>query len=190
MSESEIEKRLGPRFTRVAQDGALALAELKLPEGGAVLDVGTGKGTFAIYLASQGFDVLTGEPSTDSSQYANQDWAVQAQEAGVLDRIRFEAFDAGHMPFANERFEAVFFFGVLHHIAEGDRPAVLREALRVVKQTGAVVFFEPRQAMLEIVWQTDPDHPPAANPINYLGDAPVQSRFIEGAWMDLCVLRK
>ena len=190
ISEAEIEKRLDPRFTRVAKDGDLALAELNLPTKAAVLDVGTGKGTFAIYLASRGLDVLTGEPSTDQSQYANQDWAVQAKEAGVLDRIRFEAFDAGQMPFANERFDAVFFFGVLHHVAESERSAVLREALRVVKDSGAVVFFEPRQAMLEIVWQTDPHHPPAANPINYLGAAPVQSRFIEGEWMDLYVLRK
>lgn len=190
MTTGEIEKRLGPRFTRVAQDGALALAELNLPPHAAVLDVGTGKGTFAIYLASQGFEVLTGEPSTDATQYANQDWAVQAQEAGVLDRIRFEPFDASHMPFAAKRFDAVFFFGVLHHIAESDRPAVLREALRVVKDSGAVVFFEPRQAMLEIVWKTDPHHPPAANPTIYLGDAQVQSHFIEGAWMDLYIFHK
>jgi hypothetical protein len=48
----------------------------------AILDVGTGNGNFAIYLASQGFQVLTGEPSTDRSHYAGRDWALNAKKAG------------------------------------------------------------------------------------------------------------
>jgi len=89
MDIKAIGKLLGPRFDAVAGDGVRALNELGLPPDAAILDVGTGNGNFAIYLASQGFQVLTGEPSTDRSHYAGRDWALNAKKAGVLDKIRF-----------------------------------------------------------------------------------------------------
>jgi SAM-dependent methyltransferase len=190
MDTKAIGKILGSRFEEVAEDGARAVRELRLLPDAAILDVGTGKGNFAIYLASQGYRVLTGEPDDDRSQYAGRDWALSAAKAGVLDRIRFEAFDASRLPFEPGAFDAVFFFGVLHHIDEDIRGEVFREALRVSKQNGAVVFFEPRQEMLERVRVDDPEHPPAANPSEYLTDLAVRERRIEGAWMDIFIYRK
>jgi len=67
MDSKAIGKILGPGFDTAAVDGARALQELGLPADAAILDVGTGKGNFAIYLASQGYHVLTGETSTDQS---------------------------------------------------------------------------------------------------------------------------
>src|SRR4051812_986800 len=121
MDISAMSKVLGGNFDAVAGDGARALEELGLAKDGAILDVGTGKGNFAIFLALQGYRVLTGEPSTDTSQYAGQAWAANAEKVGVLDRIRFEHFEASRMPFASEAFDAVFFFGVLHHIDKSVR---------------------------------------------------------------------
>lgn len=190
MDTKAIGRMLGERFEGVAADGDRALAELHLPENAAVLDAGTGSGNFAIYLAAQGYEVVTGEPGTDRSQYAGRDWALNARKAGVLDKIRFEAFDASEMPFASEVFEAVFFFGVLHHIREDLRGKALREALRVTKQDGAVVFFEPRMIMLERIWVDDPEHPLAANPSDYLPEAGIGERRIEGSLMDIFIYQK
>ena len=181
---------LGPTFEIVSRDGGLALRELALPEGAAVLDVGTGKGNFAIYLALHGYRVVTGEPDTDTSRYARQNWALNAEKAGVRDRIRFEAFDASRMPFDAGAFDAVFFFGVLHHIDEGARADVVREALRVARAGGAVIFFEPRREMLERLWADDPDHPLAADPSAYLPDAGVRQRRLEGSFMDVFIYTK
>ena len=64
MDTKAIGKILGPKFDAVSGDGQRALQELGLPPDAAILDVGTGNGNFAIYLALQGFQVLTGEPST------------------------------------------------------------------------------------------------------------------------------
>lgn len=189
MESREISKILGPMFDALSHDGAIALKELGLPVDAAVLDVGTGSGNFAIYLALQGFEVLTGEPSTDTSRYAGKDWALNAERAGVLDKIRFDAFDASKMPFGAETFDAVFFFGVLHHIDENVRSDVLREALRVSKKPGAVVLFEPRRETLEKLWVDDPDHPLAANPSNYLADQKVSERQIEGSMMDIFIYK-
>src|SRR6185312_13993070 len=108
-----------------------------------------------------------------------RDWAVNAKKAGVLDNIRFEAFNASKLPFESEAFHAVFFFGVLHHIDENVRSEVFREALRVAKENGAVVFFEPRKEMLEKIWADDPAHPFAVNPSNYLPDQNTREHRIE-----------
>jgi SAM-dependent methyltransferase len=190
MNSHEFSRLLGPHFDIVAGDGAIALKELRLPDDASVLDVGTGSGNFAIYLASQGYQVMTGEPSTDTSRYAGKDWADNARKVGVLERIRFEPFDASKMPFASETFDAVFFFGVLHHIAESVRSAVFREAVRVSKENGAVVFFEPRTEMLDRLRINDPDHPLAANPSDYLVDARIHERRIEGSFMDILIYSK
>ena len=190
MDTKAIGKILGPKFDAVSGDGQRALQELGLPPDAAILDVGTGNGNFAIYLASQGFQVLTGEPSTDRSHYAGKDWALNAKRAGVLDKIRFQAFDASKLPFESEAFDAVFFFGVLHHVSEHLRGDVFREALRVSKQDGVVVFFEPRKEMLERLWVDDPGHPLAANPSNYLSDQSIHEHRIEGSFMDIFIYRK
>lgn len=190
MKTNAIGEILGSRFEAVSADGARALNELGLPADAKILDVGTGKGYFAIYLASQGYQVLTGEPGTDKSHYAGKDWAINAKKVGVLDNIRFEAFDAGKLPFESEAFDSVFFFGVLHHIDENIRTDVFREALRVSKENGAVVFFEPRKEMLERIWVDDPSHPLAVNPSNYLPDPATREHRIEGSFMDIYIYRK
>jgi SAM-dependent methyltransferase len=190
MDTKVMAKILGPRFDAVSEDGGRALKELRLPPDAAILDVGTGHGNFAIYLASQGYQVLTGEPSTDRSHYAGKDWALNAKKVGVLDKIRFEAFDASKLPFESELFDAVFFFGVLHHISENLRGDVLREALRVSKQNGAVVFFEPRMEMLQRLWAGDPGHPLAVNPSDYLPGASIREHRIEGSFMDIFIYKK
>ncbi len=141
-------------------------------------------------LASQGYQVLTGEPSADTSHYAGKDWARNAEKAGVRDRIRFETFDASEMPFASAAFDAVFFYGVLHHIDETARSAVLGEALRIAKASGVIVFFEPRKKLLETLRTDDPGHCPAANPSLYLADRTVSERRMTGAFMDIFIYQK
>ena len=180
----------GPMFPAIAKDGAIALRELGLPADAAILDVGTGEGKFAAYLALQGYEVLTGEPSTDGSHYAGQDWAGNAERVGVREKIRFEAFDASEMPFESAAFDAVFFFGVLHHVDEAARKAVVNEALRVAKDEGAVVFFEPRQELLEQIWANDPGHPLPANPADYLAAQSAREQRLEGTLMDIIIYRK
>lgn len=185
MSVGEMSQLLGPNFEFVANDGALALEKLNLTAKSQILDIGTGSGNFAIYLASRGYDVLTGEPSDDRTQYARRDWAANAEKAGLLDKIRFQNFDAEDLPFDSETFDAVFFFGVLHHIPEVIRNSAIREALRVTKRSGVLVIFEPKIELLKQIWANDPDHPLAANPSIYLSDPSISELRIDGSKMDI-----
>ncbi|MCB5944426.1 class I SAM-dependent methyltransferase [Acidocella sp. KAb 2-4] len=180
---------LGAVFEHIAADGQMVLDELHLPAGAEVLDVGTGVGNFAIFLAMRGFEVLTGEPDTDTTQYARKDWAANAAAVGVATRIRFQAFNASAMPFADERFAAVFFFGVLHHVDEAERARVFSEALRVVRAGGAVVFFEPNATTLKEIWGNDPGHPLAAHPGDYVGGAKLVETRLRGRRMDIFMYR-
>jgi SAM-dependent methyltransferase len=189
MDVQEAATHLGPMFEHVAADGQLALEHLHLPAGAAVLDVGTGAGNFAIFLATQGLDVVTGEPETDTTHYARKDWATKAAAVGVAERLRFQPFNASKMPFEDGRFAAVFFFGVLHHVDEHERRAVFSEALRVVKRGGRVVFFEPTRETLEQLWVHDPGHPLAADPSACKGDAKVEETQLKGRRMTIYLYR-
>lgn len=181
---------LGPMFQAISDDAARTLRSLDLTPQAKVLDVGTGQGFFAICLAMHGFDVLTGEPATDESRYARRPWERNAEMVGVLDSIRFHAFDATDMPFADKLFDAVFFFGVLHHIDEEQRESVFREALRVAGASGAVVFFEPKAETLKKVWRSDPGHPSAANPSDYASGFDVAETKTTGSLMEIYAYRK
>ncbi len=177
-------------FSAVSEDASTALRALELNSDSDILDVGTGEAQFAIYLALQGYDVLTGEPATDTSQYAGKDWMDKADKLGVLNHIRFQAFDASDIPFPEKAFDAVFFFGVLHHIDEELRRSVFREALRVMKPDGAIVFFEPKSETLEMVWKSDPDHPVAANPVDYASGLNITASKMTGSLMDIYIFQK
>ena len=166
-------------------DGGMAIEALGLSPGANVLDVGTGEGRFASFLALQGMNVLTGEPASDTTHYAGKDWSSTATKLGVRDKIRFEAFDASNMPFDDSTFDGVFFFGVLHHVDEAARKAVVEEAMRVAKS--GVVYLEPSPALLEKVWEKDPDHPLAADPNTYLSSESQPTVPISGQLMDIYI---
>lgn len=185
LDNQELKEFLTPAF----RDGHKALNELNLTPESEVLDVGTGIGIFAIFLASQGLNVLTGEPEEDHTIYAKKNWETHAEKFEVRNKIHFTHFDASKMPFDTEKFDSVFFFGALHHIDENARADALSEALRVTKQQGAVVFFEPSAQTLKRVWENNPEHPDSADPTDYVQDQ-IAVKKIEGSLMDICIIRK
>jgi len=73
---------------------------------------------------------LTGEPADDESIYAKHPWRENAEKVGVDHLIEFKSFDASDMPFEENTFDAIFFLGTFHHVAEDCRVKVLQECLR------------------------------------------------------------
>ncbi|MBN2560092.1 MAG: class I SAM-dependent methyltransferase [Phycisphaerae bacterium] len=181
---------LGEQFDFIFEDADRLIQYLGLPKDARILDVGTGMGHFAITLALNGYSVLTGEPASDDSIYARQGWLKNAQAVGVDHLIQFKPFEAQDMPFDDASFDAVFFFGVLHHVDETARTGVLQEAFRTAKPGAVISFLEPNQECMKIVMEHDPSHPDPADPTAYAHGLAMSQQTVKGRFFDSTIFRK
>lgn len=116
---------------------ALDGVEEKLKAGAKVADVGCGHGASTIIMARAypnsdfwGFD--NHEASIDHARQA-------AEEAGVGDRVHFEATSAQTLP--DQQFDVIAFFDCLHDM--GDPVGATRRAAEVLKDDGTALIVEP-----------------------------------------------
>lgn len=110
------------------------------PLGGAVLEIGTGKGRFLVKLARHVAAVTTVDIAAEEQRCAR----LNARYARVEEKIRFVLQDAACLPWRDCSFDAAVSMNAMHHIAHFKR--VLEEMLRVVKPGGKIVLadFSPR----------------------------------------------
>ena len=125
------------------------LHQLNLTNDSKILDIGTGAGIMVVSLALDGFDVLTGEPEEEYERHKGHeghevheypDWRKAAKAFGVGHKIRYQHFNAEHLPFSTESFDGVFLYDTLHHIKNKER--ALNECLRVAKPKKVVCIIE------------------------------------------------
>jgi ubiquinone/menaquinone biosynthesis C-methylase UbiE len=98
-----------------------------------VVEVGSGTGIYTKFLVNDFGRVI----ATDI------DPAMAAQARKEFPQAEVKVADGTRMPFTDGSVDVVFGVSVLHHIA--DRNAVFREAARVLRPGGYVVFCEPNQ---------------------------------------------
>jgi ubiquinone/menaquinone biosynthesis C-methylase UbiE len=116
---------------------ALALFEhIELPPRPTCLEIGCGQGALARLLVER-FDARVIATDCDPGQVA----VAQERLADLDGKVEFRVVDARAMPFDDALFDAVFSFGVLHHILRGWRQAVA-ETARVLKPGGWFVFTD------------------------------------------------
>lgn len=101
-----------------------------------VLDVGTGKGLFALALADRCDRVVSVDPDGDEQAVA----ALLARESGLDDRLALVRADAAHLPHPDAVFAAAVSMDVLHHLTE-PRP-ILREMARVLRPGGLMLLAD------------------------------------------------
>jgi 2-polyprenyl-3-methyl-5-hydroxy-6-metoxy-1,4-benzoquinol methylase len=99
------------------------------------LDLGTGSGIVACYLAQFGCRVHAIDHSPEMLAIAKD----RAASMGV--QVDFELADAETLKFPDAYFDAVTINAVLHHLA--DYRPMLREAVRVLKPGGILYVSEP-----------------------------------------------
>jgi SAM-dependent methyltransferase len=111
---------------------------LEIGAGSDVLEVGSGSGGPAVYLAEKRGCRITG---VDINEHGVRNAAALAASRGLADRARFEVVDAARpLPFQAGRFSAVVSNDAMCHIR--DRLAVLRDWHRVLAPGGRALFTD------------------------------------------------
>ncbi len=165
------------------------LQDLGLEKNAKILDIGTGKGWMAINLALNNYKVITGEPESDQSEYAKQDWIESAKKAKVNHMITYIPFNAEDMPFEDASFDAIFILGALHHI--NDKETALKECYRVLKINGIVCIFEPNKDAIKTIRKGRyPTHPDSVDPRKYSRELHFLSELVKRPFYDTYIFRK
>jgi ubiquinone/menaquinone biosynthesis C-methylase UbiE len=110
-----------------------------------VLDVGTGKGIFAVELARAGMDVVSVDVDIEEQKLA----MLLSREAGFEDRIHFVLGNALHLSFPDSYFGCAAMMDVLHHLNEP--VPVLQEMVRVTRDEGLIVIADFDMRGFELV---------------------------------------
>jgi len=111
---------------------------LAVGPGSEVLEVGSGSGGPAVYLALARGCRITG---VDINEHGVRNAAGLAQARGVAGRVEFHAVDASQpLPFPDGRFDALVSNDAMCHIR--DRSAVLRDWRRVLRPGGRALFTD------------------------------------------------
>jgi SAM-dependent methyltransferase len=112
--------------------------QLGVGAGSEILEVGSGSGGPAVYLALARGCRVTG---VDVNEHGVRNAAGLARARGVADRVEFQAVDAGRpLPFSEGRFDAVVSNDTMCHIRE--RSTVLRDWYRVLRPGGRALFTD------------------------------------------------
>jgi cyclopropane fatty-acyl-phospholipid synthase-like methyltransferase len=111
---------------------------LAVGAGSEVLEIGSGSGGPAVYLAVTRGCRVTG---VDINEHGVQNARRLAHSRGLAERVRFETVDASRpMPFPGDRFDAIVSNDAMCHIA--GRAAVLGDWHRVLRPGGRALFTD------------------------------------------------
>jgi ubiquinone/menaquinone biosynthesis C-methylase UbiE len=139
MKLTGFEKKImnSPKHARHTKRTALALLDhVSMPPQPHCLEIGCGQGALARLLVERyGAQVVASD--YDPAQVT----LAQERLADLGEQVEARVVDARAIPFDAAAFDAVFSFGVLHHIPNGWREA-LAEIARVLKPGGWFVFTD------------------------------------------------
>ena len=112
--------------------------QLGVTASSAVLEVGSGSGGPAVYLALKRGCHVTG---VDINEHGIRNAIALATDRGVAERVDFRVTDAGAtLPFSDASFDAIVSNDAMCHI--GQRLAVLHEWHRVLRPKGRALFTD------------------------------------------------
>jgi cyclopropane fatty-acyl-phospholipid synthase-like methyltransferase len=112
--------------------------QLGVGPGADVLEVGSGSGGPAVYLATARKCRITG---VDINEHGVRNARALADSRGLSERVHFEVVDASQpLPFVGESFDAIVSNDAMCHLTS--RVAVLREWYRLLRPGGRALFTD------------------------------------------------
>jgi ubiquinone/menaquinone biosynthesis C-methylase UbiE len=121
------------------------ILDKSLPISGKILEIGTGKGHFALALAKRGFSFISIDISIREQEIAKLNLRYFGLEKQVILKIE----DAQGLNFADQSFDIIFSINVFHHL---ENPlAVLNETTRLLRPAGKIILSDFSDKGLEII---------------------------------------
>lgn len=121
------------------------ILDKSMPVSGKILEIGTGKGHFAIALAKRGFSFTSIDISAQEQEIAK----LNLRYLGLDTKAKFLVEDAERLSFPNSSFDTIFSVNVFHHLSRPE--AVLNEIKRLLKPGGKAVLSDFNERGLEII---------------------------------------
>ena len=121
------------------------IIEKSLPFNGKILDVGTGKGRFAVALAKRGYSFTSVDISEEEQRYAK----LNIEYFALQKQIDFQISNAEQLSFKNQSFDTIFSINVVHHLSSPYK--VMDEIARVVRINGKIIISDFTQEGLDLI---------------------------------------
>ncbi len=122
-----------------------SILEKACPIFGDILEVGTGKGYFAIELAEEGYSFVSVDISREEQEFAR----LNINYLGFNKLADFRIGNAEYLDFSNASFGTVFSVNTIHHIADPLKAA--EEMTRVVAPEGKLILSDFNPEGLKVI---------------------------------------
>ncbi len=121
------------------------ILDKSLPISGEILEIGTGKGHFALALAKSGYNFTSIDISLQEQEIA----MLNFRYFGLENQVTFKIEDAARMSFSDQSFNVIFSINVFHHLEKS--LAVLEEINCLLRNGGKAVLSDFSDKGLEII---------------------------------------
>lgn len=121
------------------------IIEKTQPIYGDILEVGTGKGYFAIELAKKGYKFRSVDISKDEQELAR----LNLEYFGLEKQVDFKIEDAENLSFEDKEFDIIFSVNMFHHLENPFK--VINELTRVTSFEGKIILSDFSKEGLELV---------------------------------------
>ena len=112
---------------------------------GDILEVGTGKGHFALILAKEGYRFTSVDVSKEEQDIAR----LNLRYFGFEDSVDFKIENAEHLSFEDKSFDIIFSINTIHHLLSPFK--VIDEFIRIISFEGKIILSDFTKEGFEII---------------------------------------
>ena len=124
------------KFGRDIEKERSFIIEKARPISGKILEAGTGKGYFALALASKGFYFTAFDISAAEQEYAQFNLAYH----GLEKQVHFDVADVECLAYEDGFFDVIFAVNMIHHLSSVR--AACNELVRILSSSGKIVLSD------------------------------------------------